>query len=99
MITVPHGRNEAGVSPNNAARVLARVEDLVSGKGVSYVHWGSAVFNKGVACTLATDYQALFDESKEWEDEHGKDLGNGWQLGHPITKLASFQVYKADQRN
>ncbi|KAL3911813.1 MAG: hypothetical protein SGILL_007137 [Bacillariaceae sp.] len=37
--------------------------------------------------------QEIYNLAQEMEDMHGKDLGNGWLLLHPIRKLQLFQEY------
>ena len=39
------------------------------------------------------DLQDIYNLAQEMEDTHGKDLGNGWLLLHPIRKLQLFQEY------
>ena len=86
----------------NVRSVLARVEDLVSGRGVSYRHWDKS-FNAGKKVTMQTDLCALFAEAQEWDCDRadggqGKDLGNGWAIRHPIKKLLLYQSYMNRER-
>jgi hypothetical protein len=37
--------------------------------------------------------QDIYNLAQEMENTHGKDLGNGWLLLHPIRKLQLFQEY------
>ena len=47
--------------------------------------------------TLQTDTLTLLEDAKMWEAEYGKDLGNGWLMNHPITKLACYQVHLSQE--
>lgn len=95
LTRVPHGRNGKVISEQNCRSVMRQVRILVSGQGVTYKHWndGTVCF-KGRPVTLGTDFVELFEEAKAFENEHGKDKGNGWLMLHPITKLLCFQIYK-----
>ncbi|KAL3912398.1 MAG: hypothetical protein SGILL_006900, partial [Bacillariaceae sp.] len=42
---------------------------------------------------LTCDLQDIYNLAQEMEDTHGKDLGNGWLLLHPIRKLQLFQEH------
>ena len=70
--------DEEGLSKPNYRSVMRQVEKLVSGIGITYHHWEEGVyFMKGRKITLNDDFNKLYDEAVDFEDEHGKDLGNG----------------------
>eukprot|EP00940_MAST-03C_sp_MAST-3C-sp2_P001326 g1326.t1 len=95
LLHIPHGRNGKVISEQNARSVMRQVRVLVSGSGVYYRHWDEGVVCfKGRPVTLTTDFVSLYEEAKEFENEHGRDRGNGWLLLHPITKLLCFQIHK-----
>eukprot|EP00939_MAST-03C_sp_MAST-3C-sp1_P002163 g2163.t1 len=95
LLRIPHGRNGKVISEQNARSVMRQVRVLVSGSGIYYKHW-----QEGIVCfkdrpvTLATDFVKLWEEAKEFENEHGEDRGHGWLMLHPITKLLCFQIHK-----
>ena len=92
--TVPHGRKGIPISSANARTVVRQVKLMVSGAGVGYHHWPSDVFwRKGQPIKLNEDFDRLKDEAVEMENRHGRDLGNGWLLNHPLQKLQNFQNY------
>ena len=73
---------------------MRQVEKLCSGAGVTYHRWpGQIYFCKGERLALSWDMNALYDRAVEYENEYGRDLGNGWLLRHPIKKMKLFQVY------
>jgi hypothetical protein len=84
---------EEHLSIPNQRSVMLRVEKLAAGVGVEYKRWGNHVFMQGVTVDLSMDFDVIHDRAKEFEDQHGKDLGNGWAIRHPIKKLANFQRY------
>lgn len=85
---------EEQLSEQNLRSVMRQVEKLVSGMGVTYRHWDEGVvFGRQQKVTLRDDFDALHAEAVEFENRHGRDLGNGWLLRHPITKLARYQLY------
>jgi len=55
-------------------------------------------FKKNKPVKLSSDFDKMYDEAVDFEDEHGRDLGNGWLLRHPIKKLANFQYYYFEQK-
>jgi len=66
------------LSRQNFRNVVRQVEILVSGAGVTYHHWkDGVVFGKGRPVGLFDDLDALHDEAIDFENEHGRDLGNG----------------------
>mmetsp|Transcript_16346 Transcript_16346/g.20361 ORF Transcript_16346/g.20361 Transcript_16346/m.20361 type:complete len:316 (+) Transcript_16346:206-1153(+) len=98
LLTVPHGNGHKTVSEANARSVMKQVRLLVSGAGVTYHHWeDGVVFCKGRAILLGDDLEELYDEAQKFEDLHGRDLGNGWLLRHPIVKLRNYQAYRASK--
>lgn len=82
------------LSYQNHRSVMRQVEKLSSGHGITYHHWPAGVFfGKGQMVDLTWNLEALYDEACDFEDEHGRDLGNGWLLRHPIRKMNNFQHY------
>ena len=95
LLTVPHGPGHKVVSEDNAKQVMRQVQKMVSGIGVTYHHWdGGTYFKRGVRINLKVNFSSLYDEAVEMEHIHGKDLGNGWLLRHPIRKLQLYQEYR-----
>ena len=86
---------EDQISHPNFRNVMRQAEKLASGQGITYPkYWGPGVaFAKGECIDLTLDFDALYARAVDCEDEHGRDLGNGWLLRHPITKLANFQSF------
>ena len=94
LLTVPHGRSFKTVSEDNARMVARQVRLLASGKGVTYRHWGEGVvFAQDRPIDLSANFDELYQEAQEFEDIHGRDLGNGWLLRHPIVKMQNYQHY------
>lgn len=82
------------LSAANSRSVMRQVEKLCTGAGIYYHHWTAKVcFGKGQRVDLSWDFEALFVQAYDFEDEHGRDLGNGWLLRHPIKKLQNFQEH------
>lgn len=76
---------EEGLSMPNFRSVMRQVEKLVSGAGVSYSRWDDGVFfSKGTKVKLTDDFDDWFERAVDFEDEHGRDLGNG------MLTLAAF---------
>ena len=100
--TTPHGRKGVPISQDNCRTVLRQVRLMVSGAGVGYHHWPADVFwRKGEPVQLHEDFDVLKEDARMMEVRHGRDLGNGWLLNHPLQKLQNFQLYmheKALQR-
>ena len=86
--------NEEQLSTANARTVLRQVRKLASGEGVGYGRWEDGVmFRPNQPIQLSDDFSLMHDEAWNFEAEHGRDLGNGWLLRHPITKLGNYQNY------
>lgn len=93
--TVPHGNGHKVVSADNARSVMNQVRKLVTGEGITYHHWESSVyFKKGISIHLGQNMEDLFQQAQDMEDRHGRDLGNGWLLRHPIRKLQLYQEFR-----
>jgi len=91
---VPHGRGQKVVSRDNCRSVMGQVRKLVLGIPITYRHWKKGVeFYVEGGTHLGTDFEALLEQAKEFEAQHGRDRGNGWLLRHPIQKLSYFQEY------
>ena len=69
---------------------------LVTGVGVDYHRWpAGVVFRKGEPVTLQDDLAEIKEDAKDFEAQHGKDLGNGWLLNHPLQKMILFRDHLA----
>ena len=69
---------EENLSRPNYTAVMRQVEKLVRGEGITYSRWDDSVkFRQGEKVRLSDDFLALFDQAVAFEDEHGRDLGNG----------------------
>lgn len=85
---------EEKISDANYRSVVRQVVKLVTGAGVAYARWNEGViFAPQRRIHLSDDMDCLYDEAVEFEDMHGRDLGNGWLLRHPIRKLGNFQSF------
>jgi hypothetical protein len=75
--------NVQQISGPNRRSVMRQVEKLASGKGVTYHHWEEGTyFAAGRPITLGETFSKLYEEACAFENEHGRDLGNGtfsWQ--------------------
>ncbi len=84
------------ISPDNRKTVIRQVTKLVTGVGVEYHHWpAGVVFRKGEPVTLQDDLAQIKEDAKDFEAEHGRDLGNGWLLNHPLQKMILFRDHLA----
>ena len=69
---------------------------LVTGVGVDYHRWpAGVVFRKGEPVTLQDDLAQIKEDAKDFEAQHGRDLGNGWLLNHPLQKMILFRDHLA----
>lgn len=70
---------QEGISVANCRSVMRQVEKLVRGEGITYpAHWGAHVcFQKNCPIHLSHDFEALFQQAVDFEETHGRDLGNG----------------------
>ena len=86
--------DQEGLSNQNLRSVMRQVSKLCTGEGVTYKRWPEqAHFCKGEEVDLSWDLDALYDQACEYENKHGRDLGNGWLLRHPIKKMENFQRF------
>ena len=84
------------ISPDNRKTVIRQVTKLVTGVGVDYHHWpAGVVFRKGEPVTLQDDIEQIKEDAKDFEAQHGRDLGNGWLLNHPLQKMILFRDHLA----
>lgn len=91
---------EENLSRQNLTSVMRQVVKLSTGVGITYSHWGERVaFAKGRPINMSEDFDSLYVEAVEFEEEHGRDLGNGWLLRHPIKKMSNFQQYSLEKRS
>lgn len=66
------------LSHQNLRSVMRQVEKLVSGEGVTYSQWEEGVFfAKGSPVQLADNLDDLYEQAVHFEEEHGRDRGNG----------------------
>ena len=93
LSTHGHGSTGNSITAVNLGRTLNKLSILASGAGLTYGHWGDGVVFHPFPIDLHTDTLTLLEDAREWSLEHGKDLGNGWLMKHPITKLACYQVH------
>ena len=76
--------------------ISTQVTKLVTGVGVDYHHWpAGVVFRKGEPVTLQDDLVQIKEDAKDFEAQHGRDLGNGWLLNHPLQKMILFRDHLA----
>ena len=76
--------------------MIRQVTKLVTGVGVDYHHWpAGVVFRKGEPVTLQDDLVQIKEDAKDFEAQHGRDLGNGWLLNHPLQKMILFRDHLA----
>ena len=76
--------------------MIRQVTKLVTGVGVDYHRWpAGVVFRKGEPVTLQDDLVQIKEDAKEFEAEHGRDLGNGWLLNHQLQKMILFRDHLA----
>ena len=91
--TTPYHRE---ISPDNRKTVIRQVTKLVTGVGVDYHRWpAGVVFRKGEPVTLQDDIEQIKEDAKDFEAQHGRDLGNGWLLNHPLQKMILFRDHLA----
>ena len=63
---------------------------------MEYHHWpAGVVFRKGEPVTLQDDLAQIKEDAKDFEAQHGRDLGNGWLLNHPLQKMILFRDHLA----
>ena len=71
-------RDEENLSRQNVSSVMRQVAKLATGVGISYSRWDdNVVFAKDRSIDLSDDLDTLYVEAIDFEDEHGRDLGNG----------------------
>ena len=99
LLNVPHGSSQKTCSQANAQQVIRQARKLLSGSGIPYKHWPDGVaFAKDEDITLDdTDFDHLHKRAKAFEQEYGRDKGNGWLLQHPIHKLKLYQEYRSEK--
>ena len=95
LLHVSHGGGNKVISVDNAKSVMKQVTKLVMGEGITYHHWKSGTyFYKNVKIQLTHNMNDLYNEAIDYENKYGRDLGNGWLLRHPITKLRCYQEHR-----
>lgn len=95
MQTEPHGQKKTTVSATNAKSVVRQIKKLASGQGIGYKRWpDDCIFYQNQAIDLyTTDFDAMMEEARDFEDKYGEDTGHGWLLRHPIKKLKLYQKH------
>ena len=95
LLNVPHGGGNKVISVDNAKSVMKQVTKLVLGEGVTYHHWKKdTYYYKDIKIQLTHNMNDLYNEAIDYENKYGRDLGNGWLLRHPITKLRCYQEHR-----
>jgi hypothetical protein len=102
LLRVPHGggrRSNGSVCSNDNARsVMRQVQRLVAGVGITYQHWPEGiVFYPNTSVTLQMNLEEVYNQAVAFEQQYGRDKGNGWLLRHPIRKMELFQQYKLQE--
>lgn len=91
------------LSDGNFRSVMRQVRKLLSNEGITYRHWKAGISFCPRSIDLEEDFEALLREAVKFEDEHGKDLGNGecmkgfhaifrHSCSRPYTTLALFDL-------
>jgi hypothetical protein len=71
-------QDEENLSRQNVSSVMRQVAKLSTGVGITYSRWDDSVsFAKGRPIDLSDDLDSLYVEAIDFEEEHGRDLGNG----------------------
>ena len=87
------------LSPSNQKSVIRQVVKMLSGSGIEYKNWARGViFKPDMVLDLSFDFDAMLTDAITFEAKHGRDLGNGWLLRHPIKKLGNYQQYIVQQK-
>lgn len=80
------------LSERNIRMIMKQVKLFCSGDGIPYKNWPEGTrFMEGDAVDLSMDFEDMHESAKAFEDEFGRDKGNGWLLKHPIKKLQNYQ--------
>jgi N-methylhydantoinase A/oxoprolinase/acetone carboxylase beta subunit len=75
------------LSTQNLKSVMRQVEKLVSGEGITYSQWADGIyFAKGSRVHLSDDYDDLYEQAVQFEEEHGRDRGNGTKTKKSMQK-------------
>ena len=87
---------EHPISDDNRRQVMRQATKLVSGQGVHYASaaygWpDDVVFRKDQPVLLTDCIVDIIMAARDFEEEHGRDHGNGWLLNHPLRKLLIYQ--------
>lgn len=69
---------EENLSHQNVTSVMRQVVKLSTGVGITYSRWDERIaFAKGSPVDMSADFDLLYVEAVNFEEEHGRDLGNG----------------------
>jgi hypothetical protein len=70
-------RREESISDDNRKSVMKQVRKMVSRQGITYMHWTEGTYFGQAGISLSDDFIAMYDSALEFENEHGRDKGNG----------------------
>jgi hypothetical protein len=70
-------RREENISNDNRKSVMKQVRKMVSRQGITYMQWTEGTYFGQEGVSLSDDFIAMFDSALEFENEHGRDKGNG----------------------
>jgi hypothetical protein len=76
-------RREENISDDNRKSVMKQVRKMVSRQGITYMHWTEGTYFGQEGISLSDDFIAMYDRALEFENEHGRDKGNGTFIAVP----------------
>ena len=69
---------EPQLSRQNYRTIVRQVDKLMSGQGITYLHWPAEVcFHGGQTIDMSMDLDALYQKARQYEELYGPDLGKG----------------------
>ncbi|KAL3934096.1 MAG: hypothetical protein SGBAC_010109 [Bacillariaceae sp.] len=82
--------------PPQGQRIVGQIRKLVTGGGIEYHRWPKGIaFWKGKSLDLdSTNLNELEQEARDFEDQYGADMGNGFLLRVPIHELKCFVAHQ-----
>ena len=79
-------RNEENLSNQNVTSVMRQVAKLSTGVGITYSRWDERIaFARENPIDMSADFDSLYVEAVNFEEEHGRDLGNGKSSPHGVA--------------
>lgn len=82
------------ISIPNRQSVMRQIQKLVDGTGISYKHWPDDItYEHDSYWTLGTDTVAKYEEAIRYENEYGRDLGNGNFILFFVCKIIMIFCY------